>query len=144
MNKILKTTLKIIQGREKVGPWALIGVGFLGIIFSIVSHSSVWEIIKIGNSPKIYNSGYVSTTLIIGLLIVAALYVLRSVYVIIPVILYWVYMFEKLFGTGLLKLIRAPKSSVLRPGLYLTLPLSAVCLLVGAIGVVIYWAGKKE
>ncbi len=134
----MKKILELIQGSAKTGTWLLIIIGFLGILLSVTSHMSVWETVKIINMPKKFNTGHITGLLIIGLIIVFVLFLLRSVYSILPVLLYFVYVLEKLFGTGIFRLIINSGTHKLRPGLYSTLPLSALCMLIGAIGIIIY------
>lgn len=140
----MKKILGWIQGTDKIGIWLLIGIGFLGIFLSIWSHASVWRIVTHpGMSPNIY-TGRIIPVLIIGLSIVALLLALRSVYAIIPVLFYFIYLFEVLFGTGIFVLIINAGTHKLRPGLYVMMPLSAISMLIGSIGTIIYRVKYKK
>lgn len=141
----MKKILQIIQGSGKTGAWVLIGVGFLGVFFSVWSHLSVWNIVDGGNTyTGLFESMLVLPPLVIGLFVVTLLLVLRSVYTVIPVVFYFIYVFEKLFGTGIFRFVINDSIYSLQPALYSMLPLSAVCMLTGAVGTVLYRIYKHQ
>ncbi len=102
----------------------------------------MWEVVKFANSAPKYNTREISGLLIADLIIVAILFSLRIFYSVISVILYFHYIFEKLFGTGIFRLIIKSTSHQLRPGFYIMFPLSGICILAGAIGTIIYQFNK--
>jgi hypothetical protein len=138
VKKYMKKIFRLIQGSDKAGVYLLIIIGFFGVFLSIWSHFSVWETVKILDMPKKFNTGHFSMLLLFGLVIVTLLFVIRSIYVNIPIVFYVVYVLEKLFGTGIFRLIINSETHKLRPGLYTMLPLSALCMIIGGIGVVLY------
>lgn len=140
----MKKLLKIIGGSGKTGAWVLIGVGFFGVLLSVWSHVSVWNIVNNGNTyTGFFEIGSMLPFLIIGLCLVTLLLVLRSVYTVIPVVFYFIYVFEKLFGTGIFRFIINGDVYNLQPALYSMLPLSAICMLTGAVGAVLYRINEK-
>lgn len=132
----MKKIISFIQGSACTGAWLLIGMGVFGIFVTIQANTTVWNVITV-NADKTVNSGVLTPYIVVFLLIYALLLALRSVYAIVPVLLYAFYVLETVIGVQFLGHMPLSITS-LKPGLYMAMPMSLLLLLLGGIGTIVY------